>query len=108
MLSPFSDLQERISLNRYKIKTKPYFCDLFYSKTTNYNVYNSRTIKRRSSLSMSSFFPIIDFYIIKPASMDFLSDQIYIKLPNNSFFLIVLACFAMDNTQKQVNSCCFN
>ena len=52
---------------------------------------------------MSSFFPINDFYIIKPASMDFLSDQIYIKLPNNSFFKKkkVLACFALDNTRKR-------
>ena len=37
MLSPFSDLKEIISLDRYKIKTKPYFCDHFYSKTTNYS-----------------------------------------------------------------------
>ena len=62
---------------------------------------------------MSSFFPINDHYFNKPdlwinKSMDFLLDQIYIKLPNNSFFKIVLACFAIDNTQKQVNSCCFN
>ena len=51
---------------------------------------------------MSSFFPINDFYIIKPTSMDFLLDQIYIKLPNNSFFLkkIVLVCFALNNTRK--------
>ena len=50
---------------------------------------------------MSCFFPINDFYIIKPASMDFLLDQIYIKLPNNYFFLkkIVLVCFALDNTR---------
>ena len=35
--------------------------------------------------------------------MDFLLDQIYIKLPNNSFFFlkkIVLVCFALDNTRK--------
>ena len=65
-------------------------------------VYDSRIIKIRSSFSMPSFFPINDFYIIKPASIDFLLEQIYIKLPNNSFFLkkIVLVCFALDNTQK--------
>ena len=50
---------------------------------------------------MSSFFPINDFYIIKPTSMDFLLDQIYIKLPNNSLKKkIVLVCFALDNTRK--------
>ena len=46
MLSPFSDLKELISRNRFKTKTKPY-------ETT--EVYNSRIIKRRSSFSVSSF-----------------------------------------------------
>ena len=65
-------------------------------------VYDSRIIKRRSSFSMPSFFPINDFYIIKPASIDFLLEQIYIKLPNNSFLKEkkVLVCFALDNTRK--------
>ena len=50
---------------------------------------------------MLSFFPINDFYIIKPVSIDFLLDQIYIKLPNNfKKKKNVLACFALDNTQK--------
>ena len=63
-------------------------------------VYNSRIIKRRSLFSMSSFFPINDFYIIKPVSIDFLLDQIYIKLPNNFKKKNVFACFALVNTQK--------
>ena len=50
---------------------------------------------------MSRFFPINDFYIIKPTSMDFLLDQIYIKLPNHFFKKkIVLVCFPLDNTRK--------
>ena len=30
---PGLELKELISRNRYKTKTKPYFCDHFYSKT---------------------------------------------------------------------------
>ena len=44
-------------------------------------VHNSKIIKRASSSSMSSFLSVSDFYIIDPASMDFLLDQIYIKRP---------------------------
>ena len=83
----------------------------FIPKRETTAVYNSRIIKGRSSFSLSSFFPIIHFYIIKPASTDFLLDQIYIKLPNNSFvlkkkylFFPVLHWIVL----KKENSCCIN
>ena len=37
---------------------------------------------------MSSFFVIIDFYIINAASMDFLLDRIYIKIPRSSYITL--------------------
>ena len=73
-------------------------------KTT--NVYNSEIIKRRSSTSMSSFFAMNDFYIINPASMCFLLDQIYVKRPCSSYITLFLkniyfpACFLLNNTKK--------
>ena len=43
----------------------------------------------RSSFSMSSFFTIGDFYIIDPASMDFLLDRIYIKRPRSLYIILL-------------------
>ena len=69
-------------------------------KNETVEVYNSRIMKRRSSFSMSR---IIDFYIINPASMDFLLDWIYIKRPRSSYITLflrdnfILACFPLDN-----------
>ena len=34
---------------------------------------------------MSSFFAMNDFYIINPASVEFLLDWIYIKMPHSSY-----------------------
>ena len=53
---------------------------------------------------MSSFFEMNDFYIINPASMDFLLDWIYVKRPRSSYMtpffknIFVPACFLLDNT----------
>ena len=55
---------------------------------------------------MSSFFEMNDFYIIKPASMDFLLDWIYVKRSRSSYMtsffknIFVPACFPLDNTWK--------
>ena len=55
---------------------------------------------------MSIIFAIIDFYIINPASMDFLLDWIYIKRPRSSYITVLMknifapACFPLDNNYK--------
>ena len=104
-VSPFSYLKELISRNTYKTKTKPYFFVItFIAKHEATEVYNSGIIKRRSSSLMSSFFAMNDFYIINPASMDFLLDWIYIKRPRSSYItpflknIFIPACFPLDNT----------
>ena len=80
-VSPFSDLKELISRNRYKTKTKPI---TFIAKHQVTEVHNSGIIKRSSSL-MSSFLAMNDFYITNSASMDVLLDWIYIKRPSSSY-----------------------
>ena len=89
-VSPFSDLKELISRNRYKTKRKPYFCDNFHFKILNTKVYNSRIMKRRSSFSMSSLFAINDLNIINPLSMDFLLDWTYIERTFSSYLTLFL------------------
>ena len=81
-VSPFSDLKELISRNRYKTKTKPI---TFIAKHQVTEVHNSGIIKRRSSSLMSSFLAMNDFYITNSASMDVLLDWIYIKRPSSSY-----------------------
>ena len=54
---------------------------------------------------MSGLFAINDFSITSLASMDFLLDPIYIKVPCNlhiTFFFNIFAtvCFPLDNTYK--------
>ena len=55
---------------------------------------------------MSSFFAMNDFYIINPASIDFLFDRIYIKRPRSSYITLFKkisffpAWFPLDNTQQ--------
>ena len=106
-VSPFSYLKELISRNTYKTKTKPYFFVItFIAKHEATKVYNSGIIKRRPPTLMSSFFAMNDFYIINPASTDFLLDWIYTKRPRSSYItpflknIFVLACFPLDNTFK--------
>ena len=47
-----------------------------------------------------------DFYIINPASMDFLLDWIYMKRPRSSYItpflknIFVSVCFPLNNTYK--------
>ena len=93
-----------LSQNRYKTKIKSFFKVTFIPKHETTEVYNSRIIKRRSSFSMSSFFAIDNIYIINPASMGFLQDQIYIERPRSSYITLFLknifapACFPLNNT----------
>ena len=50
------------------------FVITFIPKHETTEVYNSKIIKRRSSFLMPSFLEINEFYIINPASVDFLMD----------------------------------
>ena len=59
------------------------FCDDFIPKHETTGVYNSRIIKK-AFIFNAKLFTIIDFYIIDPASMDFLLDRIHIKRPRSS------------------------
>ena len=51
----------------------------FIPKHETIEVYNSRIIKKGLHLQRQAFFATNDFYIINPASMDFIMDRIYIK-----------------------------
>ena len=72
-------LKELISTNRYKTKTKPYFCDHFYFKTWNYRSVLLKNHKKVFTFSGKLFCNQYVFYIINLASMDFLLDHIFIK-----------------------------
>ena len=53
----------------------------------------------RTSFSLSSFFAINDFCIIKPASMYFLLDQIYKKRPLSSYITLFFLKKTKQNKQ---------
>ena len=78
------------------------FCDDFIPKHGTTGAYNSRIIKK-SFIFNARLFTIIDFYIIDPASMDFLLDRIHVKRPRSSCIplflknIFVPACFSLDN-----------
>ena len=90
-VSPFSDLKELISRNRYETKTKAIFFVITF-------------IPKHETTEMYNFFAMNDLYIINPASMDFPLDRIYMKRPRSSYItlfkknIFVPACFPLDNT----------
>ena len=111
ILSPFSDLKELISQNRYKTKTNLY---LLWSLLIQNMKLQKFIAQEDLYFKYQAFFSIYGFYIINPASMDCLLGQIYMKRLSSSYETLFQKISLFQSVlhwlilEKKINCCCFN